>query len=345
MRAIGILSLFALFFIGGCNRQEAGLDTDNVSFEISSPFGTHYITDYEISFQATDKDGQDITSSVIFYVDSAAIDGHTYIFTRPGNHIIYAEWDLGGIIKTSDNRIRAEVDTPRHATYVLVEDFTGTWCVNCPRVQYKLDRLMERYDRVYALAVHNGAHQNDPFHFEGVDELAQVYGITAYPTPLLNRREVWDEEPESVENFLLQSVPAGIQIISHIDGSTLTWEVNVRFDTDLQDDTYRLAIYASENGLHADQANATPYYGGQNPIPDFEHNHVLRHAFTNVLGDPIPSESCKYDNIYRRTYTGPLPAEISDPSHAEFTAILLKGNERPVVINVKQAPVNTDSGY
>jgi len=342
-------SFFTLLFLAllsfSCNRQEAGIDLETLHFNISSPYGSHYITDYEIPFRAIDTNGNDITGSVIFYVDGQKIDGNTYVFRQGGNHRISAEWDLGGAYKEADNVIDAQVITPRNPTYVIIEDFTGTWCVNCPRVHYKLEQLLDQTDRVFALAIHDRSHETDPFHFDQVDELTAAYDIYGYPTPLLNRSEVWDEETASVNEYLEKTRPAGIKIENTFDGTTLQLTVKVRFDMDLQQEGYRLAVFASENGLHADQANATSYYGGQNPIPNMEHDHVLRHAFTSVLGDPIPAGECYFDNEFTWTYTGTLPANISNPDEAEFTAMLLKGDQAPVVINVKQTAINTSTGY
>ena len=345
MKYAGFILIFWLIFLGSCNRQEKGIDLESLHFSISSIYGTHYITNYEIPFYAVDSNGNNITPSVIFYIDGHEIEGTAYTFSQPGTHTISAKWDLGGVYKEADNTITAEVIPPRHATYVIIEDFTGTWCVNCPRVHYKLEQLLSQNDHVYGLAIHDKGHESDPFHFDQVNELTSAYNILGYPTPLLNRTEVWDEESASVNSYLQKVRPAGIKIENTYDGNTLDLVVKVRFDMDLKKEKYRLIVLASENGLHADQANATSYYGGQNPIPNLEHNHVLRHAFTSVLGDPIPADACIFDNEYQWHYTGSLPASIQDSLQTEFTAMLLKGDEAPIIINAKQTPINTSTGY
>jgi len=337
-----------LIIVGGwvsCNRQEPGIDINAISFTIFSPYGDHFITHYEIPFYAEDNNGNDITSAVTFYVNNEPLSEHIYIFSSPGNYTVTAQWNLGGIQKNAENTLEVRVDIPRHPTYVLIEDFTGTWCVNCPRVQYHLEELLHQRSRVFALAIHNKVHEEDPFHFELADELAQIYQITAYPTPLINREKVWNEQISEADLFLERTQPAGLKVESDYDGNVLHLTVHVRFDMNLQDDIYRLAVFASENNLYADQANATDYYGGQNPIPNMRHDHVLRHAFTSVIGEIIPSEECRYDNEFIWHYEGPLPENIADPAHLEFTAVLLKGEEKPIIMNVKQTPVNASSEF
>jgi thiol-disulfide isomerase/thioredoxin len=344
MKKILILSGIILFI--SCNKQEEGIDVSSLHFTIESPFGTHYITDYEIPFTAKDANGNDITPSVKFYIDGNEIQDNTYIFQQPGNHTVTARWDLGGgTFKEADNQIDASVITPRHDTYVLIEDFTGTWCVNCPRVQYKIEQLLQQNNRVYAVAIHDKANDHDPFHFDQVGELTTEYDIYGYPTPLINREEVWDEETASVNEYLNRIKPLGLKIENTFNGTTLDITVKVRFDMDLQRENYKLVVFALENNLHADQANATNYYGGQNPIPNMEHDHVLRHAFTSVLGDPIPSNECGFDNEYVWTYSGSMPSVIDDVNNVEFMAFVVKGDEKPVVVNIKKTELNDASDY
>ncbi len=338
-----MLSIFLLF--PACNRQEKGIDISNIHFRISSPYGTHYITGKEIPFRATDANGNDITSAVTFLVDGQAIAGSSHIFRQAGHHTVGAVWDLGGTEKQADENLEAEVIDPRSRTRVLIDDFTGTWCVNCPRVIYHLEEAMQQVDGIVPVAIHNRGYNTDPFHFEGVEELATAYNISAYPTPLLNRKEVWDEQVASIREELARPAVLGIRIENRVMGNRLDISVDVRFDMDLPEDTLKIVVYALENGLHADQANATQYYGGQDPIPGFEHNHVLRHSFTSVLGDDIPAGEQRFDHVYRWTYSGEIPSEISDSAQMELVAFVVKGSEKPYVVNVNKTAIDETCDY
>ncbi len=341
-----ILILIGTLFLISCNKQENGINIENLNFTIQSRYGTHYITGYEIPFKATDSHGNDITSSVKFYINGTKIPGSTYLFDRVGYYMITAQWNLGGgTIKESQNRIEALVTNPRNETFVLLEDFTGTWCVNCPRVHYKIDQLLHQHDHVYAIAIHDRGHQTDPFHFEKVSELTQTYQISGYPTALINRKDVWNEENSSVEQYLQRTQALGLKIENTFNNNTLNISVKVRFDMDLKNEHYKLVVYALENNLHADQANSTDYYGGQDPIPGMEHNHVLRHAFTQVLGDEIPASQCHFDNEFTWHFSGDLPSNIADPAHVEIIAFVVEGNDRPRVINSKKTKINSSADY
>ena len=342
----GFLWLLILAALASCNRQEEGIDLSQLHFHISSPYGTHYITGKEIPFRATDENGNDITPSVTFRINGQPIQGASYIFPAAGHYSVSAVWNLGGgAVKEADETLETDVIDPRSRTQVLIDDFTGTWCVNCPRVIYHLEEVMNQTDRVIPVAIHNRGYNSDPFHFDGVDRLADEYGITAYPTPLINRREVWDEEMNSVNEYLAQKTPLGIRVSTQLQGNQLLVRAGIRFDMDLPEDTLKIVVYALENGLHADQANATQYYGGQNPIPNFEHNHVLRHAFTDVVGDAIPAGYQTFDSIYHWEYNGPVPSELSDPQQMEILVFVVSGTEKPFVINVNKAGIDETNDY
>ncbi len=343
MKKTGLLIVLLILF--ACNKQEKGIDISRIHFTVQSPYGDHFITHYPVAFKAVDADGNDITNAVRFTVNGQNIAGDTIVFDNPGQYTVSARWDLGGVFKESDNEINAQVIDPRNTTRAVVEDFTGTWCVNCPRVTYHLEQALQQNPQLIAVAIHNRGYNTDPFHFDQVGTLTAEYNITAYPTPLLNRREIWDEDPASIEKYTRKNQPAGIRIENSLNGNQLSLRVKVRFDMDLSADTLKLVVYALENNLHADQANTTSYYGGQNPIPDFRHDHVLRYAFTDVLGDPVPPSECAFDHIYEWNYNGPLPANIADPSEAVFVAYLVKGNHQAHIINANKAAVNRNADY
>ena len=332
--------------LSGCNRQEEGIDISQIHFQIQSPYGTHYITGMEIPFQAVDANGNDITPSVQFQVNGQALSGSSYTFSSAGNYTVTAVWDLGGGVEVNaDNSIQAQVIDQRSQTRVLIEDFTGTWCVNCPRVIYHLDEAMQQTSGIVPVAIHNRGYNSDPFHFDDVETLANEYDITAYPTPLINRTEVWDETVAQVNEYLQKATPLGVSIDNQLNGNQWDITVKVRFDMDLPQDSLRLVVFVTEDGLHADQANTTNYYGGQNPIPNFEHNHVLRHAFTDVLGDPIPQNQQSFDTEYTWTYSGSVPQEVDNPANMHVVAFVVKGNHKAKTININQAQVNASASY
>jgi hypothetical protein len=83
------------------------------------------------------------------------------------NSLIYSP------IKVDDNVDAAPI-TGLFQKQVLIEDYTGTWCGNCARVAYAIERTKEASDRVVSVAIHHG---NDPYDFDGIGPLKNLIEV------------------------------------------------------------------------------------------------------------------------------------------------------------------------
>ena len=113
--------------------------------------------------------------------------------------------------------VQMEAITPRRA--VLLEDFTGQWCSNCPDAHKIINELKEQYGEALfiAVAVHAGSDKNAILEGsipglvglkqpEG-DDYAARWGIEAYPSGVVNRRggkSTYQDWPNLVREALLQ---------------------------------------------------------------------------------------------------------------------------------------------
>ena len=72
--------------------------------------------------------------------------------------------------------------TRRIEPRLLFEEYTGMWCVNCPRGMVGLEKLQEDFgDRIVGMAIHNG----DPLALTDYDFTMSL--IKGYPSSLINR--------------------------------------------------------------------------------------------------------------------------------------------------------------
>ena len=154
----------------------------------------------------------------------------------------------------------------------LVLDFTGTWCVNCPKMEAAIEETMEaRPGRVVPVSVH--CMSIDPMYLKPVsDNLAKKFGVSAYPSAVV------DLDPESLVSesspALLQShidrlleargAAAGIRIESTLEDGNYTVKAEMKA---VRDGDYTLSVLVLEDGLVASQT------GGSK---DHIHNNVLR---------------------------------------------------------------------
>lgn len=231
----------------------------------------------------------------------------------------------------------------------LVEDYTGTWCGNCTRVSYAIELAKEQSDKVVSVAIHYG---NDPYNFGAIPiaplkNLISPNAPLALPVSRLNRLNVWTfpetSNIQEVIDLTGNNTTVGLAMSSTRNGSVVDLDVKVQFLDDYSD--LKLVVYLLENHLMYFQRNYLEYYGGIDPIPVFEHNHVLRKPLTHILGDDITdttegntiTKSFSYD---LSTFTSPTPI---DGDNVSFVAFLVGKDNK--VINVRESHINENQAF
>lgn len=230
---------------------------------------------------------------------------------------------------------------------VLIEDFTGTWCGNCTRVIQGINNVDAQTDKAVVVAIHYG---NDPYHYPGVEPLrALIYpDFPDFPLPTvrLNRMTPWTfPEPSNTQqvlNLISNDADLGLAMESSLIGNTLNLEVKVKFAEDVADDL-RLVVYLLEDNLIYQQENYIgSFMGGVNPIPNYEHDHVLRQTLTNILGDPIEGETTAGTTI-SRTFNMTVPANIANAANMNFVALVVGSDNK--AINSRAALLNEEQAF
>ncbi|CAM4121287.1 Omp28-related outer membrane protein [Flavobacterium antarcticum] len=231
---------------------------------------------------------------------------------------------------------------------VLIEDYTGTWCGFCPRVAQGIDLVMSQTDYAVPVAIHRsgGGAQTDPYHFAAASPLLSLIGLTGYPDARLNRITKWsgDEATNSgqVISFTQGTAPkVGLAMKATVANGTVNLTVKTQFGKNMTGT--KLVVYALENGLIYDQVNYTSHYGGGSTIVGFQHNHVLRATYTNILGDEIPAGESVYENTYTKTYSLPVPANVTNASKMEFVAFVVGSDNK--AMNVRKAVSGDDQTF
>ncbi len=341
-----ILITSSLFFTA-CDIKEEGVSDEKI-LKITTPYGDQLITGYDVPLAAKDLAGNDLTSSAVFYIDGQSQSSNTVRFSQAGSYQITASVTLDGQTITSQPYV-VNVIEPRHSTKILIEDYTGTWCTNCPRVAYKLDQAVSQNNHIIPVAIHYSRWAgDDPFGFDDATTLLSDYNISGLPSPVVNRVKgfIWDEQYSTLQTELDKTQPLGLAITSNINGNEINIDVMVRFDMDMSQKNLSLVVYLTENGLHADQANATNYYGGQDPIPDFEQNHTLRAALNNLYGTGLPANETKANQTYNYHLNTPIPGNISNISNCEIVAFILEGSQQDArLINIQKAAVGNSQDF
>jgi thiol-disulfide isomerase/thioredoxin len=283
------------------------------------------------TFQVKANNSTDVTVESYFKVDGITIDGNAFATsTEPKEYLVQAFYkDLESeliIIEGSDG----------YPKNVLIEDYTGTWCGNCPRVSYAIDQVKQQTNRVVPVAIHI----SDSYTFDGAIAVNDEFGVNSYPYARLNRIYKWTaEEQDHISEAINQTGLAqlGVAITSTLLGNELDVTAKVKFKEDFNN-PLKLVVYLTENGLIHDQENYTTYFGGAAILENFEHNEVLRAIFTHHLGDVIPESETIQDNIFTKQLQESIPISIENSDNLHLIVFVVDAitNE---VINVRASAI------
>lgn len=183
---------------------------------------------------------------------------------------------------------------------VLIEEFTGVRCVNCPAGAAAIQRLIDQHEgRVVAVSVHAGffarpyAESRYDFRTTDGDQLQSYLGEPfGYPTAVVNRRQFDGERdlqlgqslwPGYVEAELAVPPEVYLDISTGYDPAIreLVLTVVVEAAEDIQPADVRLTVALIENGVVDRQL--TP----EGEKDDYVHNHVLRDIITPYDGQQL----------------------------------------------------------
>ena len=246
-----------------------------------------YLRNQQISFSVFDIDGNDITSQSTFFVDGVSIVGNQISYPEIGSHQVYAEYSIESIVYNSDTKT-FNIVIPE--TKVAIEDYTGTWCGYCPRISHAIEELRLITDKIAVVAIHN----SDPMAISQESDLRNEFGIFGFPTGRINRTIDWSYPHTSnmIETLIDSENSIAISVDSHlVNMNQLEVQLRVVSEVDLED--HKIVAYLVEDNLIYDQVSYYNYdensyfFGMGNPIVGFVHNDVLRHSFTNILGDNL----------------------------------------------------------
>lgn len=214
---------------------------------------------------------------------------------------------------------------PANRTAIL-EEFTGVNCTFCPdghRIAQALqelhgDDLLTVNIHASNLAVPSG-NDLDLRMQEEVDgqligdAMFQIFGGTGVPTGAVNRLLDLGEEGltmnrgawgPAVEDALTRTTPVNLGMETTYDEATreITIVVELFYTGEAEGDVNNIHVGFLENGVIGPQVD-----NGVD-IPDYEHNHILRHLVTGQLGDPVDLEMGT--DFYTRTYTYEVPEDF-----------------------------------
>lgn len=299
------------------------------------------VTGETITFTVTNNGGNELTDQATILVNGTPIAGHSLTSDVVGAFEVKASYlgiESQPVIVTFHDG--SEINFVKR---VLIEDYTGTWCGYCPRVAHGIELAKEQSDKIVAVAIHRPSSVTtssvyDPYNFAAAAELEATLDAEGYPKGFLNRMTQWNfPEPENIAQVIAltqgENPKLGLAMSSTVSEGNINLEVNSKFSKEFSN--LKLVVYVLENGLIYEQHNYTEYYNDEDVIEEFEHNHVLRATLTSILGDAINNSETTTGNTYSRTFTVPVPANITNAANMEFVTFIVDQNGN--VVNVRRS--------
>lgn len=201
-------------------------------------------------------------------------------------------------VDVQDRYIEMEVVTPKRA--VLLEEFTGQLCLNCPTAHAVIQTLKEQYgDSFIPVSIHAGGTSNAVLYQEGQvspmiglkmeegDYYANMWGVTAFPCGVLDRTsgvqnsDLW---ATTIMSELAKETPLNIELSAEYNATDNSVEITTGLKS-TENLEGKLQLWIVESGIVARQKN------GSQMVLDYVHNHVYRAYVNGVDGESVKLEA------------------------------------------------------
>lgn len=201
--------------------------------------------------------------------------------------------------KIGENERYIDAKIPDVGRKVLVEEFTGQFCVNCPSGHAMLSNIKNVYgDKVITVSIHAGSLASDVAGYglktpEG-DTYANAFKVDAYPSIVVDHKgEVISniaQWQDAVLKCMGQNTSVDLQLSAKTnEDCSISIMANVMSNID---QSVKCQIWVTENDITTFQMEMS---GQANA--DYVHNHVYRASVNGIGGEDLTLKSGEYTNI------------------------------------------------
>lgn len=226
---------------------------------------------------------------------------------------------------------------------VLIEEFTGVRCVNCPAGSEAIEDLIGIHgDRLIAISLHAGFFSNPypqslyDFQTPDGDNILSFLGEPlGFPTAVVNRHQFAGEEnlqvgrnswPDYVAQELAIAPKAKLAITPTWDETSrdLKIEVSIFIEEDIEEADVRLSVVLTEDDVK--DVQLTPAGIEDN----YKHKHVFRDAITNYDGNTL-TEDLTLGSQFCKVYNTTLDAAWNADNCHLIAFIHLGGTSKQIL--------------
>jgi hypothetical protein len=236
-----------------------------------------------------------------------------------------------------------------HIKRILLEDYTGHICVNCPRAALTARDLKEEYgDQLVLMAIHAGgfakpfASGNYTYDFQTPAGTLwdDEFNISAVGNPngMVNRRKFNNtfivgpsEWSGKVASMAAETPILDIQVINEYTPGEkkLCTHIQTEFLQTVDKDL-KLVVAITEDSIVAAQKNNDPLVGTTPEILDYVHMHVLRGTITTAWGSTIASSGVANQTSIIKSYRYLIPDKVV-PKNCRVIAFVYDNDTKEVL--------------
>lgn len=201
----------------------------------------------------------------------------------------------------------------------LAEVFTSQYCGNCPEGEEALEEAYEGLESRVAFVYHHAGYQDDAYTIQASKVLESLYNTGTYaPAWMIDRSMAFaDGQPGPVhyigsDVMMHQTLSRATSVADNIvlgftnidynaSSRQLTLSLEGYFIQNQNIEAPRLTVYLVEDSLISFQQ-------GEDNIPSYRHDHVVRACLTDSWGDADVITSTAANARFSKTFTYTLPA-------------------------------------
>jgi hypothetical protein len=208
-------------------------------------------------------------------------------------------------------------DTSEKVRKVLLEDYTGFTCKNCPIAHGIAHDLQESYgSRLVVISIHAGAYAEPTeehtydFRTDAGDELDDYFGVSEIGNPngTVNRKEFSGKRVlgpyywEAVVAELMELDPEiAIKLTPSYNESTRVISVDVDVEYLAEGNAnHHLSVFMLEDHVIQYQLNKLVE---PNDVEDYDHRHVLRGSMNGTWGEQLSTSNIASGMKFKKSYS------------------------------------------
>ncbi|MDR1740141.1 MAG: Omp28 family outer membrane lipoprotein [Bacteroidales bacterium] len=226
--------------------------------------------------------------------------------------------------------------------YVLLEDFTGVQCVNCPAAAEEIERLKEKFgDKLIVVGLHPQTNLNEPISMspdtngnnldlrnDQANEYHSYYNKPPLPVGIVmqkNQRLSKDNFYGSVLSYYTRKASAEMSVEAKFVSNSISINTDISFiDNYTGSGNTQLSLMILEDSLLVVQQTPSGY------IRNYRQDHVLRAMATPIWGDEITGSNTNAGSNFSHSQTIEINAEWR-LAKLSVVAILFDNNTKEVI--------------